>query len=164
VSAVLFVIALALPAVGNRALRVQPRPSRKPMSIPMTDTDPIPKLVLSEEEWKKRLTPEQYQVLRKKGTERAFCARSGTITSSASIVVSAATSTCSPRTTSSIRGLGWPSFFTPVATNRLVFKEDQSHLMQRTEVLCAGCDSHLGHVFDDGPPPLACATASTRFP
>ncbi|CAD6337070.1 unnamed protein product [Miscanthus lutarioriparius] len=86
---------------------------------------------LSEEEWKKRLTKEQYYVTRQKGTERAFTGSSTKFDS----------------------GTGWPSYYKPIGEN-VKSKLDMSIIfMPRTEVLCAACDAHLGHVFDDGPPP-----------
>ncbi|KAG2611484.1 peptide methionine sulfoxide reductase B1, chloroplastic-like isoform X2 [Panicum virgatum] len=86
---------------------------------------------LSEDEWKKRLTEEQYYVTRQKGTERAFTGSSTKFDS----------------------GTGWPSYYKPIGDN-VKSKLDMSIIfMPRTEVLCAACDAHLGHVFDDGPPP-----------
>ncbi len=107
----------------------------------------------SEQEWRERLTPEQYHVLREKGTERAFtgeywddhragmyrCAGCGTE------LFDAATKYDS--------GSGWPSFSTPSAPGAVAMETDRSLFMERTEVLCATCGSHLGHVFPDGPGP-----------
>ncbi len=112
------------------------------------------RLVLTDEEWRKRLTPEQYRVLRRKGTEPAFCSGYGETKRHG-----AGTYHCAgcdaPLFTSRTRfdsGTGWPSFWEPIA-GRVASEPDHSHGMVRTEVHCARCDGHLGHVFDDGPPP-----------
>ncbi|ONK81594.1 uncharacterized protein A4U43_C01F30920 [Asparagus officinalis] len=86
---------------------------------------------ISDEEWKKHLTKEQYYITRQKGTERAFTGSKAKFDS----------------------GTGWPSYYEPIGNN-VKSKLDMSIIfMPRTEVLCANCDAHLGHVFDDGPPP-----------
>jgi len=98
------------------------------------------------------LSPEQYHVMRKKGTEPAF--------SCAWLKHGAGTYNCAacdlPLFRSETKfesGTGWPSYFEPVAAENILEKDDDSLGMHRTEVDCARCDSHLGHVFDDGPPP-----------
>lgn len=111
-------------------------------------------VVKSDAEWKKILTPEQYEIMRQKGTERAFskqCAipRSGKGTYQC---VGCGTDLFAyGRKFES--GTGWPSFFEPVSPLNIKRVEDISFGMRRTEVLCARCGAHLGHVFDDGPPP-----------
>lgn len=115
-----------------------------------TDTT---KLDVPDSEWKKVLPKDVYQISREKGTEYAFsgkywnfegrgiyyCAACGNalFTSDAKFA-----STC-----------GWPSFFEPIRKNSVIYKEDLSHNMRRIEVLCGRCNGHLGHIFDDGPPP-----------
>jgi len=113
----------------------------------------VDKILRTEEEWKKTLTPEQYCVTAEKGTERPFtctfddikepgvyqCVRCGTDLFST--------------LTKFHSGTGWPSYFEPVSNLNVRLQEDRSLGMHRTEVLCARCDAHLGHVFDDGPPP-----------
>jgi len=113
----------------------------------------VDKIFRTKVEWKKRLTPEQYHVTTEKGTERPFtctfdenrdpgiyqCVRCGTDLF---------------RTAAKFHsGTGWPSYFEPVSDLNIRLEEDNSFGMRRTEVLCARCDAHLGHVFDDGPPP-----------
>jgi peptide-methionine (R)-S-oxide reductase len=118
-----------------------------------TTTMDTTKLVKTDEEWKKTLTPEQYYILRQKGTERAFtgaywdnhekgiykCAGCGTVLFSSSEKFES--------------GCGWPSFTMPFDSTTCDYHRDTSYGMIRTEVTCKKCGGHLGHVFDDGPPP-----------
>ena len=112
------------------------------------------KIVKSEAEWKEQLSPEEYKVTRKKGTERAFtgeyhdCKESG---------IYHCICCNNPLFTSDTKydsGTGWPSFWEPVSHDSIDTKKDFSiFFMPRTEVLCSKCDAHLGHVFNDGPKP-----------
>lgn len=113
----------------------------------------VEKIVKSDAEWRKQLTPEQYKVTREQGTERActggywqnkeeglyrcICCDTALFTSD----------------TKFESGTGWPSFFQPVAKENVAQRDDHSYGMHRIEVLCARCDAHLGHVFEDGPKP-----------
>jgi peptide-methionine (R)-S-oxide reductase len=111
------------------------------------------KLVLSDEEWKARLTEEQYDVLRRHGTERAG---TGCFvgTKAPGLYVCAGCDHPLFRSDAKFEsGTGWPSFTEPVAPDSLVEIVDRSYGMVRTEIRCARCDGHLGHVFPDGPPP-----------
>ncbi len=123
------------------------------ISTNMTDTNTITKIVRTDEEWKKILTPEQYKVLRGHGTEAAFCGAYWNNHEAGTYQCAACGLELFISGTKFESGTGWPSFFTPIAANRLILKDDDSFGMHRTEVLCARCESHLGHVFDDGPPP-----------
>jgi methionine-R-sulfoxide reductase len=110
-------------------------------------------VVKTDEEWRKQLTPEQFQVARGKGTERPFC---GTLLDNKRPGVYACVCCGLPLFASDAKfnsGTGWPSFFRPVAEENVVTAADRSHGMVRDEILCARCDCHLGHVFEDGPPP-----------
>ena len=131
-----------------------PEPESLPVaSAPMTDTNTITKIVRTDAEWKKILTAEQYKVLRGHGTEAAFCGAYWNNHQAGKYQCAACGLELFVSDTKFESGTGWPSFFTPIAANRLILKDDDSFGMHRTEVLCARCDSHLGHVFDDGPPP-----------
>ena len=110
-------------------------------------------MVLSEAQWRERLTPEQFKVLRHKGTEQAFC---GPFYDHKKEGVYACAGCDLPLFSSSAKfdsGTGWPSFLHPVAADNIKQREDIGIGMFRTEVLCARCEGHLGHVFDDGPGP-----------
>ena len=107
----------------------------------------------SDEEWRKELTLEQYHVLRRKGTERAFTGEYWDHHEDGVYACAACGLPVFSSATKFESGTGWPSFFTPVAQESVTTVTDNSLGMARTEVLCSRCQSHLGHVFDDGPQP-----------
>ena len=112
-----------------------------------------PKVVKSDDEWRAQLTPEQYRVTRDKATERAFC---GGLLDNKRAGVYSCVCCGLPLFTADSKfhsGTGWPSFFQPIATDNVATVVDKGYGMIRTEILCARCDSHLGHVFNDGPAP-----------
>lgn len=108
---------------------------------------------LSTDEWRKRLSPEQFRVLRTQGTERPFC---GTLLDNKKLGVYTCAGCGLPLFSSDSKfnsGTGWPSFFQPIAATNVLEHTDRSHGMVRTEITCARCAGHLGHVFADGPEP-----------
>jgi peptide-methionine (R)-S-oxide reductase len=118
----------------------------------MTSEAPA-KVTKRDEEWRKQLTPEQYYVTRQHGTERAF---TGPFLQEKRSGIYACVCCGAPLFASDTKfesGTGWPSFFKPVADDAVDEHADGSLFMRRTEVRCARCDAHLGHVFPDGPRP-----------
>ncbi len=107
----------------------------------------------SEEEWKKSLTDEEFSVLQKKGTEPPFKGKYVHYTKEGEYVCAGCGNKLFSSETKFDSGSGWPSFFTPVSDDVVLLKSDSSHGMNRTEVVCARCGGHLGHVFDGGPAP-----------
>lgn len=111
------------------------------------------KVIKTEEEWRKELTPEQYQVARLKGTERPFTGEYYTSRADGTYKCAACGNELFKSEAKFDSGCGWPSFYEPLESDSVRNELDTSHGMVRTEVLCAACDSHLGHVFEDGPQP-----------
>jgi peptide-methionine (R)-S-oxide reductase len=107
----------------------------------------------SEEEWRKTLTPEEFHVLREKGTERSFTGKYVDHKKKGIYVCAGCGKELFSSDTKFDSGTGWPSFWTPISEDNLEMKPDHSLGMRRTEVLCSQCGGHLGHVFNDGPKP-----------
>ena len=118
-----------------------------------TNNNMSDKVIKSDEEWKKQLTPEQYRVLREKGTERAFTGQYWNTKDQGVYRCAGCGEELFVSYTKFDSGCGWPSFYAPFATNMITEAHDNTHFMQRTEVMCSKCGGHLGHVFDDGPKP-----------
>lgn len=118
-----------------------------------TSPQPVARVVKTSAEWRAQLTPEQFRITRSQGTEAPFCGifhdhkKAGiyTCVCCGLPLFSADTKFDS--------GTGWPSFFAPFADENIAVKVDRSHGMRREEIVCARCDAHLGHVFNDGPRP-----------
>jgi len=114
---------------------------------------PEDKVAKPETEWQACLSPEQYQVLRQKGTERAFTGAYWNQHEEGAYLCAGCGVELFGSETKFDSGTGWPSFFAPVAPDRVAEETDASHGMRRTEVVCARCGGHLGHLFPDGPAP-----------
>jgi peptide-methionine (R)-S-oxide reductase len=117
------------------------------------DDDKPRKVDKPDAEWRALLTPEQYEVTRNKGTERAFTGRFWDHHEDGTYVCVACGEKLFDAATKFDSGSGWPSFWRPLDEQNVATEEDRSHAMVRTEVQCASCGAHLGHVFPDGPRP-----------
>lgn len=111
------------------------------------------KIQLTEAEWRARLTPEQYRIMREKGTERAFTGKYENHFEPGVYKCAACGQPLFESETKYHSGCGWPSFYAPVDEENLERHRDLSFFMVRTEITCSRCGAHLGHVFDDGPQP-----------
>ena len=119
----------------------------------LTKPQLVERVVKTDKEWAAQLTPEQYRITRAKGTERAFC---GTLLDNHKVGTYHCICCDLPLFSSDSKfksGTGWPSFFQPVSKENVATIVDNAYGMTRTEILCARCDCHLGHVFEDGPKP-----------
>ena len=117
-------------------------------------TEEVAPVVKSDAEWKKLLTPEQFEVTRKKGTERPFSNQCALPASGEGIYKCVGCGTDLFGSGKKFEsGTGWPSFWNPISDLNVKIEEDNAYGMHREEVVCSRCGAHLGHVFDDGPPP-----------
>jgi peptide-methionine (R)-S-oxide reductase len=119
----------------------------------MSDTSNSDKVVKTEEEWKEILSPSQYRILRKGGTEMPFINKYNNVYDDGIYVCAACGNPLFHSDTKYNSRTGWPSFWEPIRKDAVGEREDNSLMMTRTEIICSRCDSHLGHVFDDGPEP-----------
>jgi peptide-methionine (R)-S-oxide reductase len=111
------------------------------------------KIEKTDEEWRKELSPEQYEVCRQKGTERAFTGKYWDCHDQGTYHCACCGNELFSSDSKFDSGTGWPSFYQPIADDKVDTETDNSFLMRRTEALCSRCNAHLGHVFDDGPAP-----------
>ena len=113
----------------------------------------VDKVTKSDAEWRMELTPEQFEIARKKGTERAFTGKYWDNHAAGMYRCVCCGAPLFDAATKFDSGTGWPSFYAPVAPENVRTEDDTSWVMRRTEAVCASCDAHLGHVFEDGPEP-----------
>jgi peptide-methionine (R)-S-oxide reductase len=132
---------------------VQNNPMPMKGGVQMSEKSNADKVVKTEEEWKKILTPAQYHVAREKGTEQAFTGEYWDNKDKGLYKCVACGAPLFGSDTKYKSGTGWPSFWEPVKDENILYHEDKSMFMARVEVMCDRCGSHLGHVFDDGPKP-----------
>jgi peptide-methionine (R)-S-oxide reductase len=118
----------------------------------------VSKKELPDKDWKKKLTKEEYKVLREKGTEPAFSGEYWDCTDEGTYVCAGCGQPLFSSETKFKSGTGWPSFTDPIEADAVTYKEDVGFFTKRTEVLCSKCEGHLGHLFHDGPKP-----AKTRY-
>lgn len=143
----IFLLALTITCLSFKACSQQTSDSRDPL-----ETQYIEKIVLSEADWKKKLTKEEYRVLRQKGTESAFSGDLLKNNAKGTYCCAACDNPLFYSNTKFDSGTGWPSFFRAIS-GATDLRADGSYGLNRNEVICAKCDSHLGHIFEDGPRP-----------
>lgn len=146
ISTVLFSIAFLLMIVSCGYAQTSENKKTKAMN----DTS---KVIKTEEEWKKQLTPLQFRITRKQGTEPAFTGEYTDLFEEGHYECVACGEKLFESSTKYHSGCGWPSFYDKTKENNIIERLDKSHGMIRTEVICARCESHLGHVFNDVPKP-----------
>jgi len=120
---------------------------------PVYSNSDTSKVVLSDEEWKKILPQEVFDIARKKGTERPWTSKYENFYDTGTYYCAACGNALFKSDTKFDSGCGWPSFYEPISKSSIIYTPDHAHGMTRTEVQCGRCKAHLGHVFDDGPTP-----------
>ncbi len=148
-----FIVCLVVVAAGAALYAVPRKTAAKGRPTVNEKTATIQKIEKTDAEWKEALTPEQYRVLRKQGTERAFTGKYHDHHEKGTYVCAACGLPVFSSVTKFESGTGWPSFWQPIAPQNVETESDWSLGGRRTEVHCARCGGHLGHVFEDGPPP-----------
>jgi peptide-methionine (R)-S-oxide reductase len=148
VSLTLILVMLLLFACGNAL-----PPNRGTVSIEQEGEEMVGKVIKSDEEWRQILTPEQFEVTRMKGTERAFTGKYYDFHEEGIYKCVCCGNELFSSEAKFDSGTGWPSFYAPFSDSSVETARDSSHGMMRTEVMCWRCGTHLGHVFEDGPPP-----------
>jgi len=108
---------------------------------------------MSDKDWKKKLSSEEYSVLREKGTEKAFSGKYHNSTDEGTYICAGCGQPLFSSEAKYDSGSGWPSFWEPLESENVIYKDDVGFFTKRTEVLCSQCEGHLGHVFNDGPKP-----------
>jgi peptide-methionine (R)-S-oxide reductase len=152
--------ALQLTLVSCQSQSTAPQQKEKKiMSEEKKTTNPVysktdtGKVALSEDEWKKILPSDVYYIARQKGTERPWTSKFEKFNEAGTYYCAACGNALFQSDTKFESGCGWPSFYQPISKASIIYTPDHSHGMDRTEVQCGRCKAHLGHVFEDGPPP-----------
>jgi peptide-methionine (R)-S-oxide reductase len=143
----------AVAAADRGAAKSTGHKNRSPATARSPSTQRKEKVVKSDQEWKQLLSPEQYYILRQKGTERPFVNQFHNSKEKGIFACAGCGQELFASDHKYDSGCGWPSYWQPLAPDRVVETVDKSHGMVRTEITCSRCDGHLGHVFNDGPPP-----------
>lgn len=142
-----------MPLLLTLALAACTPSESSPVPAPPSDATVGNPLGLSDAEWKKKLSAEQYQICRQQGTERPFTGKWASFKGGGTFTCAGCGHELFDARTKFESGTGWPSFYAPLQKAAVREVTDKAHGMVRVEVRCARCDSHLGHVFDDGPQP-----------
>lgn len=138
---------------NNSSTTNTPKMDSSSKKNPVYSTTDSSKVTLSEEEWKKILPEDVYYIARKKGTERPWTSKFENFKEKGTYYCAACGNALFQSDTKFESGCGWPSFYQPISKSSIIYTPDNSHGMERTEVQCGRCKAHLGHVFEDGPPP-----------
>ncbi len=138
---------------GNTNTKTTDMDSMKNKNNPAYSRTDTAKVVLADDEWKKVLAPEVYHVARQKGTERPGTSIFEHSKEVGTYYCAVCGNALFKSNTKFESGCGWPSFYEPISKSSIIYTPDNSYGMKRTEVMCGRCKSHLGHVFEDGPPP-----------
>ena len=150
-SILIIVSQVACAQSGNQADKNHTNMTKK--ENPYYNKNKTDKLAVPDAEWKQILSPEVYHILREKGTERPFTSPYETSKEIGTYYCAACGNALFKSDTKFDSGCGWPSFYEPISKGSIIYTPDNSHGMVRTEVQCGKCKGHLGHVFEDGPPP-----------
>jgi peptide-methionine (R)-S-oxide reductase len=152
-----FLLMITLPMFSNCSNAQQQPPQKIKMDTTkktsVYNRNDTSRVVLSDAEWKKQLTPDQYYIARQKGTERPWSSQFESLKDTGTYYCAACGNKLFTSDTKFESGCGWPSFYEPASKLAIIYTPDNSHGMERTEVQCGRCKAHLGHVFEDGPPP-----------
>ena len=147
------VLMVAFDSLGVQGQRVAAAQKRDDKSVASKSEKSMTKVVKSEDEWRKELSPEEFRVLREAGTEAPFTGEYWNNHEKGTYICAACRLELFSSETKFDSGTGWPSYYAPISEANVIEESDTSLGMVRTEVRCARCGSHLGHVFDDGPRP-----------
>ncbi len=152
-SLLLAVLAFSLQFCNSQSTPAKMNTEENKKTNPVYSNNDTSKVELSDEEWKKILPKDVYYIARQKGTERPWSSPYETSKDKGTFYCAVCGNALFISDAKFESGCGWPSFYQPISKSSIIYTPDNSHGMTRTEVQCGRCKSHLGHVFDDGPPP-----------